>query len=255
MDLPGNGWGMRSGVHDEEVSLQSYTDHVLQVLDDIDEPVVLVGHSGGGITASQAAPERVSCVVYIAGMMPPSSRSFGDIINLCREDSTDARIDGIAPYLDYSSDCATTTVRSEGARRAAGLLRPQRETGRIMRPTLSAQCYGSVPRIYVECTEDRSVLPVLQRKMQTLSQGARCIVMECGHVPQLDQSRQLAERICPSLTRFLFEMFEMLHDLAPQPLGASPMKTRFSALRLKTLASVLLACGAMAAQAADKVIF
>ncbi|MCS6766026.1 MAG: ABC transporter substrate-binding protein [Candidatus Protistobacter heckmanni] len=33
------------------------------------------------------------------------------------------------------------------------------------------------------------------------------------------------------------------------------MKTRFSALRLKTLAAALLACGAMAAQAADKVIF
>ncbi|MCS6766025.1 MAG: alpha/beta hydrolase [Candidatus Protistobacter heckmanni] len=219
VDLPGNGWGRRSGVHDEEVSLQSYTDHVLQVLDDIDEPVVLVGHSGGGITASQvaqAAPERVSCVVYLAGMMLPSGRSFGDIINLCREDSPDARLDGIAPYLDYSADCATTTVRPEGAlkifvqdcepeaaRRAAGLLRPQRETGRIMRPTLSAQRYGSVPRIYVECTEDRSVLPVLQRKMQTLSPGARRIVMECGHVPQLAQPRQLAERVCAELDTIL----------------------------------------------------
>jgi pimeloyl-ACP methyl ester carboxylesterase len=85
------------------------------------------------------------------------------------------------------------------ARKAAALLRPQQESGRLMRPRLSAERFGSIPRIYVECSEDRSVLLPLQRKMQALTPGAECVRMQCGHVPQLAQPALLAERLYTTL--------------------------------------------------------
>jgi pimeloyl-ACP methyl ester carboxylesterase len=42
-----------------------------------------VGHSGGGLTASQVAelvPERVAALVYLVGMMLPSGMTFADLI-------------------------------------------------------------------------------------------------------------------------------------------------------------------------------
>jgi pimeloyl-ACP methyl ester carboxylesterase len=212
VDLPGNGW---PPAPQAPASLEAYTAHVVNVLRSLDEPAVLVGHSGGGITASQVAemtPERVAALVYLAGIMLPSGVGFDRIIELCEQDAPGTRFDGIAPYLDRSADGSGTRVRIEGALRcfvqdcepvaalrAAGLLREQQDSGRRMKPLLSSSRYGSVPRIYVECTEDRSLLLPLQRKMQALTPGAVCLRMDCGHVPQLAQPATLAERLRGSL--------------------------------------------------------
>lgn len=53
----------RSGIH-----LRDHVDAVVAAIDDMDGPVVLVGHSGGGGIAHAAAdarPERVARVVYV----------------------------------------------------------------------------------------------------------------------------------------------------------------------------------------------
>jgi len=216
VDLPGNGW---PPAPDAPASLESYTAHVVDVVRWLDEPVVLVGHSGGGITASQVAeaiPERIAALVYLAGIMLPSGTGFDHIVALCEREAPGTRFDGIAPYLDRSADGSSTRVRTEGAlkcflqdcepaaaRRAAGLLREQQESGRRMKPQLSSTRFGSVPRIYVECTDDRSILLPLQRKMQALTPGAVCVRMDCGHVPQLAQPERLAERLRESLEALL----------------------------------------------------
>lgn len=84
VNLPGND---AAAEDDSCANLDGYTAHVLRVLESLDDPAVVVGHSGGGMTASQvaqAAPERVSALVYLAGMMLPSGMSYGDVIAQCR---------------------------------------------------------------------------------------------------------------------------------------------------------------------------
>src|SRR3546814_2064558 len=55
-------------------------EHVVAVVESLDGQCALVGHSGGGIVASQVAellPSRVTGLVYVAGMMLPSQTDFG----------------------------------------------------------------------------------------------------------------------------------------------------------------------------------
>jgi pimeloyl-ACP methyl ester carboxylesterase len=212
VDLPGNGWGPQA---DAPANLDSYTAHVEAVVRGIDAPVVLVGHSGGGITVSQVAeavPERIVALVYLAGMMLPSQTSYVDVLHTLEAESPGLDLDGIVPWLDWNADRTATSVRIEGALRcfvhdcepqaaqqAAALLRPQPESGRAMRNTLTPERFGRVPRFYVECADDRSLLLPIQQRMQLLSPGATRIAMDCGHVPQLAQPERLTELLLPAL--------------------------------------------------------
>ena len=56
-----------------EISLQFYTDRVCRILDTQSEPVILVGHSMGGVVITQAAqhrPEKIKTLVYLSAMLP-----------------------------------------------------------------------------------------------------------------------------------------------------------------------------------------
>src|SRR4051812_42192530 len=59
VDLPGNGWQITA---DAPAHLDSYTAHVTKVLRELDAPAIVLGHSGGGITASQVAEAVPECV-------------------------------------------------------------------------------------------------------------------------------------------------------------------------------------------------
>lgn len=216
VDLPGNGWPPLGRA---PASLEAYVAEVARVVLAIDAPVILVGHSGGGITASQAAEalcERVAGVVYLAGMMLPSGMSYGELVGELAASAPDADLAGITPWLDWNTDRSATTVRVEGALRcfvqdcdpeaacaAAALLRAQPESGRAMRNRLTAERFGRVPRLYVECRDDRSVVLPVQQRMQALSPGAKRLPMPCGHVPQLAQPERLTELLVPEFEALL----------------------------------------------------
>src|SRR5690242_4856292 len=71
-DLPGHGADTTPA---REVTLQAYTDRVCQVALAQAEPVVLVGHSMGGLVISQAAeqcPEAMRTLVYITAFLLPN---------------------------------------------------------------------------------------------------------------------------------------------------------------------------------------
>jgi len=203
LDLPGNGVDATPAA---DVSLDLYVEHVAAAVARHGEPVVLVGHSGGGVVISQVAeaiPDRIACLVYLAGMMLPSGTGFADIIKRLAPDQPEAV--GIARHLVWSEDGLSSSVPPDAAiatfyqdcdpveaRWAASKLTPQPERGRAVRPNLTVERYGRVPRLYVEAANDRAVVPAAQALMQELSPGARRVVMDTGHAPQLAQPERLA---------------------------------------------------------------
>ena len=223
VNLPGND---AAAEDDSCANLDGYTAHVLRVLESLDGPAVVVGHSGGGMTASQvaqAAPERVSALVYLAGMMLPSGMSYGDVIAQCRAADPGFDYQGIGPHLAWNEQRNASSVPLEAAMalflhdcpptaalKAASRLCVQPESGRAMVNRLSAECFGRVPRIYVECRQDRSVTLPLQQRMQQLTPGARRISLDCGHVPQLACPQALSDALLPALDEIQSKPFMSL---------------------------------------------
>jgi pimeloyl-ACP methyl ester carboxylesterase len=59
------------------------------------------------------------------------------------------------------------------------------EAVRAAAPTLTAQRFGLVPRVYLECSADRSIPLAAQSEMQRRVPGARRVTLPCGHAPML----------------------------------------------------------------------
>ena len=81
-DLPGMGDDHTSA---SEVSLDSYAGRVCEALAASSEPAIVVGHSMGGIVATQAAarcPARVAALVYVAAFLPKDGQSLLDLTKL-----------------------------------------------------------------------------------------------------------------------------------------------------------------------------
>ena len=176
-------------------------------------PAIVIGHSGGGVVASQLAearPDSVLGLVYLAGIMLPSGTGFSEVVAPLLPDHPEAS--GISPFLQWSADRMYSTVPPEAAcdiflqdvpreaAMAAGRrLTPQYEPGRSTVPHLTAQRFGAIPRLYVEALHDRSVVLAAQRRMQALTPGADIVSLPTGHAPHVADPAATAAAILPWL--------------------------------------------------------
>lgn len=70
-DLPGEG---HDNTPPEQVNLALYAEKVAKLVDAAKGPVIMVGHSMGGVTASQVCemrPERIALAIYLCAFMLP----------------------------------------------------------------------------------------------------------------------------------------------------------------------------------------
>ncbi|MGG7566019.1 alpha/beta fold hydrolase [Rhodovulum sp. DZ06] len=197
----------------EDPGLPQQLARIEAALDALGGQAALIGHSGGGVAISAAAeafPERISRLVYVAGMMLPSGMGFADL--LAAEDAAARGMAGIGPHLNWTADGAASVAPPEAAmaiffndcpaevaETAAHRLTPQPEAGRALAATLTPARFGRVPRLYVIADEDRAVRPEMQRRMIELSPGAEVLRLPTGHAPQLSAPDLLAEAILPFL--------------------------------------------------------
>ncbi|UNK72318.1 alpha/beta hydrolase [Microbacterium sp. H1-D42] len=74
-----------------DIGMSDWIDTVVQRIDEAEEPVVLVGHSGGGNVvwgAADARPERVRRVVFVDTIPPAPGRGISDF----------PLVDGVVPF-------------------------------------------------------------------------------------------------------------------------------------------------------------
>ena len=208
VDMPGNGNGP-DDTPPEKVSMELYMTFLRAELDRIGEDVVVIGHSSGGILASQLGelePRRVKAIIYVAGMMLPSRMRFAELVEELKDEYPEVL--GIVPYLDWSKDGETSTVRKGAGQKiflqdcppkianaAAKNLKPHPQRGRDIFARLTKRNFGRIPRAYVEATLDQSVVQAAQRRMQELVPGARHYEIDSGHAPLVSRPVELAAMI------------------------------------------------------------
>ncbi len=197
-DLPGHGADQTPAA---EVTLQSYTDRVVEALDAQSEPVVLVGHSLGGVAISQAAeqcPEKINKLVYVCALLLPSGKSASEA---SQGDSGSVVFNNV----EVQPDLGRIVISEEGLKealyhdcpeedfqRALDLITPQPIAPLGTPIEVTEGNFGSVRRTYVHTTQDRTASPAAQEKMYTELPCEKVVSMATGHLPFFAAPEELA---------------------------------------------------------------
>ena len=207
VDLPGNTYG-EFDVPPSQVTLSSYADYVCKVLDELDEPVVLVGHSLGGLTITQAAehhPDKIRSLVYLTAllfrdgtaMMPVAARDPESIRAGLQRDAW-ALSEDLATVIFHEesltsrfyNDCSDDDIEW-----VKPMLVPQ-PTGPLIDPIhTTSENFGRVPKVYIECEIDGALPLDYQREMQANVPCDRTITMGTGHSPFLSAPAELVANL------------------------------------------------------------
>lgn len=187
-----------------DVTMQDYVDSICTVLDAEDEPVILVGHSRGGLAITQAAeerPDRIRTLVYLAAFLIPNGET---IIPLALSDSDSL----IMPNLDINADLGWDMLREEAIREtlyadcsddavalARLLLTPEPSAPTNTPIRTSEEGFGRIPRVYIELLQDRAVSPSLQKRMYTAMPCERVISINASHSAYFSAPDELVARL------------------------------------------------------------
>ena len=188
-DLPGHGEDRTPAA---EVTLQSYTDRVVEALDEQSEPVVLVGHSLGGVAISQAAeqrPEKIEKLVYVCALLLPNGKSASEA---SQGDSESVVFENV----EVQQDLGRILISEEGLKKALYHDCPEEDFERAKRLVtpqpmaplgtpveVTEKNFGSVRRTYVHTTQDRTASPAVQEKMYAELPCEKVVSMATGHMP------------------------------------------------------------------------
>lgn len=171
VNLPAHGIDLASP---GSVSLEDYTERVTEVLDTITTPVILVGHSMGGIvisTAAEARPNKIEKLVYLAGFLVRNGESM---IQWAAQDAGSITgqnliVDPVAGTIDVDrsvvADAFYNTSLPRDITLGSTLLRINPLAPIVTNLSLSSENYGSVRRFYIKTEQDFAITPWLQNEM------------------------------------------------------------------------------------------
>jgi pimeloyl-ACP methyl ester carboxylesterase len=205
LDLPGQG-------HDptpfEDVSLTLYAARVVEVLEQ-GPPAVLVGHSMGGMSVTQAAalaPQHVTALIYVSAFLPQEGESLMALTHF-----PEAAGDMIQANLEVSGEPPTGWLSDDAARKAIyncctdeqaawGLERRGRQPLAPMAEPLqldpdTAQAFAALPRRYVTCLRDNCIMPAMQRLMYERAGCDPVIAIDTDHAPYLSRTDELVQAL------------------------------------------------------------
>ncbi|MCP3799584.1 alpha/beta hydrolase [Allokutzneria sp. A3M-2-11 16] len=164
---------------------------VRAVLASTDEPVLLCGHSYGGmvITSAAAGLPHVRHLIYIDSFLPEAHEALSDF--------------GSSPHVQPNGD-GTVSLRTSSLRElfahdcddaafegARARLTPQSAV--VFGQTPTAVAWHDVPSTYVVCAEDRATSPDLQRS--AARRAGHVVELPAGHHPFLSHPELLTEVI------------------------------------------------------------
>lgn len=195
-DLPGHG---ADTTPMSRVTLDAYARRVAAVVRAQPEPVVLVGHSMGGIAITQGAevaPEAIHTLVYLTAWLLPDGIAITDErdprsplpLNKVQIDGADAvTLHDEAARAHLYTDCSAADVAW-----ALPRLVPQAYAPLATPLRLTAARYGRIPRVYIECTADQTIPLAVQRRLHQRVSCREVMTLDTGHSPFLNAPADLA---------------------------------------------------------------
>ncbi len=202
IDLPGMG---RDKTPIQEVKMKTTVEKICRLVDNVEGKVILVGHSKNGIIISQAAEyraQKVEKLVYLAAYLIPDGRTQ-------REYSIQDTAAVLKPFVtmhdNINAHTLETEIYKEGlyhdcdddiTEQAKLLLSHEAVESGIIPLQLTGENFGSIPRFYIECTEDRAVTAFIQQKMYSEMPCEKVYSMSTSHSPFFSQPEKLVDILC-----------------------------------------------------------
>jgi pimeloyl-ACP methyl ester carboxylesterase len=159
---------------------------IRRAIEDIDGPVLVVGHSYGGIPVTEAigdAPNVVG-VVYLAAFM----LDVGECLFAVIDQNVPSNLTGTLPMMDDPRTRFYSDVLEDKASWAVSELVPQ--SVRSFGETVTKAGWRTIPATYVVCTKDESLAPDLQEIFAV--RAATVERMDSGHSPFYSMPGELA---------------------------------------------------------------
>jgi pimeloyl-ACP methyl ester carboxylesterase len=171
-----------------------------EAITSVDGPVVLCGHSYGGVIITEAgADERVRGLIYVTSVMPDTGESQAELIGSepapwlqPGEDGTVGVDPGMVRRF-FLQDCDEETTEDAVARLARQSLTPFTQPPRKI-------AWRQKPATYVVCTEDLATPAQTQRGR--VREHTHTVEFAAGHHPFLSRPEAFADSIATQIEGF-----------------------------------------------------
>tara|TARA_A100001015_G_scaffold124627_1_gene138114 strand:- start:256 stop:1104 length:849 start_codon:yes stop_codon:yes gene_type:complete len=197
-DLPGHG---QDKTAPGDITMADYVKTIVDILDLQQEPVILVGHSFNGITISQVAelrPKKVKKLVYLTAFLLPNGGSFFDAVQgvegstavenfYLSDDKTYALVKEEEIQNAFAHD-----IPKEAFDQTKPNIVPEPAAPLMYKLEITDENFGSVPKYYIECTEDRAIPIAVQRAMYEAN-VVKSYSLASSHTPNFSQPDKVAE--------------------------------------------------------------
>ncbi|SFR44474.1 Pimeloyl-ACP methyl ester carboxylesterase [Yoonia tamlensis] len=199
IDLPSHG---ADRTPPADVTLDLYAK---AIVDAIETPVVLVGHSMAGYPITEAAnlaPEKIAQLVYLCAYAPVIGKSTAQMRRMADEQPLRDAIIVAQDRVTFTIDPAKARAKfyhdvdPARAQWAIRQLGPQP----ILPQETAVTNLPDVPRHYIRCTDDRTIPPAFQAKMTEGWPAETVSEMATSHSPFLSAPVELAAQLIAALT-------------------------------------------------------
>jgi pimeloyl-ACP methyl ester carboxylesterase len=205
-DLPGMGADRTPPL---DVTLATTGGFIAELAQRQPEKVILVGHSLGGITISDAAeraPEVIAGLVYVTAVLLPDGATAMGVVMSSGHLPTGISLSSDGATLTIDPDCARERYYNgcdEGdTQNALARLVPQPTRPMRDRLIITSGRFGMIPRAYVECLHDKAIPPDFQRSQYEAMPCHPIFTMETGHSPFMQASEELSAHLIAAAAAF-----------------------------------------------------
>lgn len=185
-------------------SLQDDVEFTQRAIAEAKGPVILVGHSWGGMVITEAGNNpQVESLVYVSAIAPTETESINDILNEHYNVKKNPAAPGFAkPIIDEQgyirlSEQTILDYFAEDLPKAEAMLIASTQ-GRFYKGTLSEKvttaAWKTKPSWYIVSSNDQMIAPSLLRAMADTIQ-AKTYELPSSHVPMLSKPQEVANII------------------------------------------------------------
>jgi pimeloyl-ACP methyl ester carboxylesterase len=198
---------MEAGGRPEAGTLAGYAAHVAKIARGEAEKPIIVGHSLGGATITEAgelAPEAIAGLIYLTAVLLPNGATIADMgsLGLTRTVEPSMRLitegappgcatvhpDDVVPFMYHRTD-------AEGQARALTRVGPQPLEPMGVPMSATSERWGSLPRAYIECLDDVIIPIEAQRAAQAALPCDPVVSIDCDHSPFFSATLELADAL------------------------------------------------------------